>query len=78
MKCAICGKKIKDGTGNNHHLYFPRARYKYSRRGRMTVPTHIMCHNQFHFYFLHTCLGPNRRQNCRDCQYVHICIYAVI
>ena len=73
MECPICHRYMKDGTFNNHHLWFPKAKFKGTRRGRITIPTHTFCHSQFHLFFLHYCM---RQGDCKKCQYTKVCCYA--
>lgn len=72
MKCPVCDKYMKCGTFNTHHLYFPRRKFKGTRRGRMTVNIHVHCHKRFHFKFLHYCLN---KKNCGDCEFTRVCVY---
>ena len=71
--CAMCRKPIRAGTGNTHHLFFPRKRFKSTRRGKMTVPVHIVCHEAFNYFFEHNC---RKAILCFGCKYTHVCCYA--
>lgn len=71
--CPICGHYMKAGTFNTHHLWFPKARFKGTRRGRLTVPVHIKCHNDFNYFFTHDC---HRAIPCVGCRYIKVCCYA--
>ena len=72
MRCPICGKHINQGTGNQHHYWFPKGKYAGTRKGKVIVRVHIHCHNQFHYYFLHNCL---HHKKCDNCRYTAVCCY---
>ena len=72
MRCPVCNGHMKKGTWNNHHLWFPKHKFFGTRRGDLTIPIHITCHNRFHYKYLHYCLN---KKECQNCQFTRVCVY---
>jgi hypothetical protein len=76
MRCPICGERVKNGGGNNHHIYFPRKHYVGTEFEELTVRVHVFCHRQLHSHFLRNCMNPHNRR-CDNCRYTGICCYKI-
>ena len=79
MTCAICNKQVHgerhdhNRDWNIHHRWFPKCRFKRSRKRKETMVVHIACHNDFNFFFSNHC---QRSINCFGCKYGQkICCY---
>jgi len=72
MTCPICGQSLKRGAVNTHHKWFPRDKYRGTAKGRVTMEVHVICHNQFNWFFKYVCRS---RLPCIGCNYQKVCCY---
>ena len=75
MTCKVCEKRMKKGPDTNrHHLLFPRKDNKEKYAGQEIYILHIICHKEFHFFFLDHCRVKGKRA-CFGCKYTQVCCY---
>lgn len=72
MLCPVCRKYMKTGTTNTHHYNFPKRKFRGTQKGKITMQIHIACHNEFNYFFSHTC---KRELDCFSCKYQCVCCY---